>query len=654
MKQYLYIIFIALTGFNLSGQITKFDKYDWNTIPEVLKQDTVKAVNGAKVTFERRIKEVYLNEQSYFEEINVFHQRIRVETHNAIDENNKIYIPVNDVIEILKIKARFISSTGKITELDQSSIKELDNLENKGDFKIFAIEGIEIGGEIEYFYILRNSYNPFQTIWLQGKDPRTNVEVIITFPSKIQYLAKSYNGFPDFIKTTNDSTEITTLQARAEYIQALADEEYSNYRANLMRVECTLAYNNYNSVLRVYSWAKAGNTFYNTVYKTSKSESSAVSRLAGELELKGSTVEQRVRNVENWVKTEISISEAIKQAPAIDEIIKYKQTSKFGATRLFVALFTKLNIPYELVISCNRENRKFDPDFNGWNFLDNYLIYFPDLNKYIVPDDPDIRLGVNAFNYQGEYGLFLHRITYDEKLETFGYEIKKLPVNPSCESMDSLMIKVNCDLSSLTSNVNIHREMSGALGYSFQSFWEGTNEERQRTIIGNIFDMGDKNTKIQNFEVKNSSRKDISVKPIIMDVNLTAFSLIESAGNDFIINIGRTIGTQSEMYQKTERKLPIVIDFEHGFYRKIEVPIPTGYKITNLEELNMKVEMNVDGKISAFFTSWYEMKGNTLLIYSYEMYPELSYPVSQFNQFRDVINAAADFNKKTLILTSEK
>jgi hypothetical protein len=651
MKLFLSISFLIISGI-LRGQETKYEKYNWNAMPEVRQNDTVNPVDGVKFTFERRIKEVYVNKENNFEEINIFHRRIKVETNNAIDNYNKIYVPVKNVIEVLNIKARFISPNGKITELEQENIKEVQNLENKGDFKIFAIEGIEKGGEIEYFYTLRTQFNAFQSIRMQGEEPRMNVEVIFTFPSKLDYLVKSYNGFPDFTIEKNDKTGHTVMQTRAEYIPALAEEEYSNYGAHLMRYEYTLAYNSFNSVLRSYSWSKVSNNMYANFYQLTKSEQSAIDNLAKKLEIKSGSSEQKIRAVENWIKAEISVSDAITGNPSLDETIEFKQTSEQGAARLFVTLLTKLKIPFELVLTCDRTLRKFDPDFNGWNFLDDYLIYFPDIDQYIVPDDPNIRCGVNAFNYQGEYGLFLHPVRYNEKLGSMAYRIKKLPVLPCSQNIDSLIIKVNCNFNQLKTDMIIHREMSGAVGYTFQSFWESIDEERHKEIISEVFDMGDKNTNIQSFRVINGSRTDIGVRPIIFDINMTANSLLESAGNDFILNIGKTIGTQVEMYQTSKRKLPVDIQFVHAFSRKIEINIPEGYKVSNLEEIKMRAEMVENGKVSAYFTSWYEQTGNTINIYCHEVYPELGYPVSSFDQFREVINAAADFNKKKLIITT--
>ncbi len=94
-----------------------------------------------------------------------------------------------------------------------------------------------------------------------------------------------------------------------------------------------------------------------------------------------------------------------------------------------------------------------------------------------------------------------------------------------------------------------------------------------------------------------------------------------------------------------------MVDAVHNYYRKLVFDIPAGYTVSNLADLNMKVEMQNNGKPSCGFTSWYEISGNKLFVYSREYYTEYGYPADRFEAFRKVINAAADFNKKTIILT---
>jgi len=204
MKRLLTIVLIFITV-SVWAQ-TEFESYTWNSIPAQTQTDTIKSVDGTVVLLERRITEVYLNTKNdFFEEIFVFHKKIKVESHQAVDEQNKIYIPVKDVIEIVKIEARFIAASGKITDLKSESIKEVENLENKGAFKVFAIEGAEVGGQIEYFYILRRKLTSNGGIYIQDDVPKGDVVVIYTYPSKLIFLIKSYNKFPDFVLTSDEN-----------------------------------------------------------------------------------------------------------------------------------------------------------------------------------------------------------------------------------------------------------------------------------------------------------------------------------------------------------------------------------------------------------------------------------------------------------------
>jgi hypothetical protein len=635
----------------LTGQVTEYSGYNWSTFAALHASDTVKAVNGSVITLERRITEVYINKENIFEEISILHRRIKVMTHEAVNNFNKIYIPVNNVIEILGIKARFISPEGKITELPEGSIHQLENLENKGNFQVFAIEGAETGGEIEYYYKLRKKYDPYGTVTMQGEEPRTNVEVIYAFPSKLEYIIKSYNGFPDFTAKTDTLLEKTYLTAKTSLIPSLVSEQYASYDANLMRFEFTLAYNSYNSLLRVYSFSKLGNNVYGNLYEYNKKEKSALRSMISKLNIGGLDRDHQIRKIEDWVKSEIVVSEDLKSTPSIDQMIKLKQATKYGVIRLMVALFNQAGLNFELVSTCKPSERNFDPDLDAWNYLDDYLIYFPDNQLFIQPENDTYRLGINPAEYQGAFGLFMHPVTLGDKLKTLAYEVRKIPIDPYERNTDSMYVNVRLNVDKMNLDARIHRVFTGFMAASYQSFWHAANEERQKLMVSEIFNMGTKDTRINSYTLHHDSPSDIAINPLDWDVDLTANSLVEQAGNDIIVKIGETIGEQSELYQQTVRRLPVVVSNVHNYYRKIVFEVPAGYTVSNLDDLNMKVVMMNNGKISCCFTSWYAMENNKLVIYSKEYYTESGYPASRFEDFRKVINAAADFNKKTIILT---
>ena len=55
-----------------------------------------------------------------------------------------------------------------------------------------------------------------------------------------------------------------------------------------MRYEFTLAYNNYNSLFRTYSFSKISANLYGNIYELGKSEKSAVKSVIKKLKLAGS------------------------------------------------------------------------------------------------------------------------------------------------------------------------------------------------------------------------------------------------------------------------------------------------------------------------------------------------------------------------------
>ena len=50
------------------------------------------------------------------------------------------------------------------------------------------------------------------------------------------------------------------------------------------------------------------------------------------------------------------------------------------------------------------------------------------------------------------------------------------------------------------------------------------------------------------------------------------------------------------------------------------------------------------------FTSTYKIEGNTIVIEYHEYYNDLDYPILQYDEFAKVINAAADFNKISILI----
>ena len=104
------------------------------------------------------------------------------------------------------------------------------------------------------------------------------------------------------------------------------------------------------------------------------------------------------------------------------------------------------------------------------------------------------------------------------------------------------------------------------------------------------------------------------------------------------------------MYQEKPRQLPIELPYPHALLRKIVLQIPDGYTIKNLQDINISVVHKDGDEPTMGFVSKYQQNGNTVTIDIDENYKRIKYPLSQFEDFKKVINASADFNKVVLVL----
>jgi hypothetical protein len=145
-----------------------------------------------------------------------------------------------------------------------------------------------------------------------------------------------------------------------------------------------------------------------------------------------------------------------------------------------------------------------------------------------------------------------------------------------------------------------------------------------------------------------------AVNTFEIDVTFTSSHLVEKAGPAILLKVGELIGPQSELYRDSERMNDIENDFNRGYERSIKVSIPTGYSIRNLDDLKFDVVYQEGDQQPFVFQSTYVVDKNVLTVHLVEYYKNIRAPKSRYEDFRKVINAAADFNKVVLVLEKQK
>ena len=334
----------------------------------------------------------------------------------------------------------------------------------------------------------------------------------------------------------------------------------------------------------------------------------------------------------------------------ISKVVANKAYNEFGAVKLFANLFKALDIETEIVITSDRFDTKFDMDFECYSFLDKYLLYFPKIKKYLSPNDNFTRLGFPDNSNINNYGLFIKTVSMGDYSTGLG-KIKFIKGAKYDESMDILRIKVDINTDFNDTKLDISREMAGYTAANYQPYFSFIKEEdKLKDFSESIIKSIDKEGTIVELTFENNEGNFLGQKPLITKAKLKSDYFFEKAGTKFLFKAGMLIGPQMELYKKEERKLPLEFPYNHGYIRNIVFNIPTGYKVSNLDQLKLienYIRKNNDSTMS--FVSDYKLENNIVTISILEYYKEYEYAVSEFEDYRRVANASANFNKVVLV-----
>lgn len=590
------------------------------------------------------------------------HKIIRVNTHAAVEEFNKVYISMRNALNIVEMKARFISKTGRIIELDKHHIKELDNPHNAGLFKIFAITGAEVGGEIEYIYTLKQNPRIFGRETFQCATPAKDVSLEIISPANLIFEAKSYNGFPQMQKEPDRYAEKNVLSVYVDKMDALAPEEHSYYQSNLMRIDYKLGYNTdkLDGGSSMFTWDHLANIIHGSVYNFKNIN--AVERQKYEKYLKkmipanATTSEEKIKGIENYVKQNIRLSERYadsnKEETALD-ILKNNYGTSMGIVRLFALLFTLADVEHEIVLTTDRSSTKFDKDFESWYYLEKYLFHFPSSQNFLAPHNPEYKYGMIPYNYTHNQGLFISP-NYEGFDDIYTAKVQEIPATDYQSNYD--LAELNIKFAENNDNVNIHlkRSFAGYHAIDLQYRYENSSDEEKKEVLNNLFSKFGSDIEVTNTTV-NQQQDDPYTNYFKIEADLKTNAPIERSENTIIFNLGSMLQKQSHLIQESNRVLNIERDYQQGSHKIVYLEIPQGYWIKNLKSLSQDIFIEENGERTAAFTVHYDVVGNNLVrIQVEEYYKKIEYGKEHYEQFRKISNAAINFNKMSLILEREK
>ena len=656
MKHLSFFISFLFIGLSVLAQSAAFKGFQLADNPVVHNLESKYKSESVVIVYDGKKLEL-VSEGKDIEFYMSYHKIIRVNDEKGIEAFNKIYIPVNTSSQLVYLKARSVSPSGKIMEIKPDAIKDYTDDEND-TYKIFAIDGLISGSEVEFTYTLKKQAFFFGTEVFQYKFPVKDAYFEIRTPGGIKYEAKAYNSSVQPKDTLDEEQWIRTIRYIANDIPSYSDEKYAMVAPSLQQVQYKISYTaNKGFNVRLFTWNELAESVYTSYNEFSKSERDVVSSFVKKIDIKETESEvDKIRKVEHYIKTNIKSDDNLKdeEFDNFSKIIKTKIATTRGINRLLCAVLQKLDIAYVVVLAADREHFRIEKNFENWNYADNVVIYFPGLKKCIAPSSILYRYPFIPSAWTGTNALFCTPFEVNGVKSAIG-EVKVLPMEPASSTLHNLESKLyfNKGLDTVFVEAkNIHTGYSAPFYKVPLLFWPpddqtsffketARNTAKTETILSKRFI----NTELNDTEID---------KPFVMEMKLASVDLLESAGNKILLKIGECIGPQVEMYNERTRLFDVEIDYPHFLDREITLKIPEGYRVKNADDLNFNVSISSNNKITACFISKYKLIGNELVITISEQYNIIKWPKSEYDNFIKVINASADFNKVVLVLEKEK
>ena len=589
----------------------------------------------------------YVFENSQFVMYSTIHRIVYVNNNEAVQKHNRIVISMTNALELVKLRARAINKDGKTVNFDESNLKELKNESNGKAYKIFAIEGVELGSEIEYYFVRKMRPSVFDRVFLQFDVPVKMNSFMLTCPEHLQFDFKTYHDFPAVKEEENEDLNVYLTSMKD--VPALKAEAFSNFDPNRKRLEFKLAYNTARSKSRLYTWDEAAKTFYVMLTTVTKEDQKALSKFVKSLnDNSADELEKRIKNVEQAIKASIQVSEGREESLAeISSILKVKLASHQGMTRLFLAVFNQLDIQCNPVLTCSRESIRFDGEFDTWAFLDDYVLHFPDTKKFLSPYVFECRYPFVQPEFTAQKGLFMQPYTSGNIKSAFSV-IGEIPAIDYSYNIDNLNLDIFFVEDLASNEIKQLREFGGYNAAYFTPYYEIMSRDQKQAMIDQLAKQTAPDAVINKWTATATPDGNSNNFQVSMDFHSSHF--VERAGSKILFKIGELIGPQIEMYRDDKRTVPVENDFNRMYNRIIKVHLPEGYRIKNADDLLIDIEYTDEAEVPFSFKSEYNLKDGVLTVHIQEFYKEIYAPISRYEDFRKVVNAAADFNKITLVL----
>lgn len=580
----------------------------------------------------------------FTEEVYVYETRHTKTKINRINNplDNEIIISKINVSEIVDVRAKIINQDTIISYGFDEMKKMINSDDSDENYNNYKLPNLDEGDIVEIMYTVKKDFNFNGNKIIEESYPILLSKFILienNFKSNIKIYNSNNSFVSDIIFDGKKSKQIIFNN-----LNATANEQYSTPIANKIKISYQ-CYENRDDVSQIEYWGNLVQNVSELFFpKTVNEKAEEILREIKNGYVKIPWNELKIANaIDEYIKNNFVISdEDDPKLNDIEYILNNKISNDFSIIQVYSSLFKEADIEYEVAISCNRYFLKFDPELFDPNQLREFLIFLPNQEKYISPNRVEFRVSEAPEDLLGNYGIFIDKDLdyYFSEITLFDQDFSQIKKN----------IEVNISRNLNKTKINESRLFSGYWAITNRNYIYLSENEKTDFLVDFFTVNGLDNKKVSNYNIKNF---DISHNtyntPLEITSTISTSDLIEEKEGLTYLKIGKVIGLQSNLFDEKERINPIEINFPNSYDYNIKVNIPRGYKIVDFSELNKSKEyISVDGNSTAKFLSKATVSGNVLNINIKEYYKELRYSKKRYQEFREVINAAAKFYESSV------
>ena len=636
-KKFLVLkILLIVSYFNTYSQ--SYLNIDWDSDKTIL----FPSDNDLYGIFNNHYVEYF--KSKFTEEVYVYETRHTKTKINRINNplDNEIIISKINVSEIVDVRAKIINQDTIISYGFDEMKKMINSDDSDENYNNYKLPNLDEGDIVEIMYTVKKDFNFNGNKIIEESYPILLSKFILienNFKSNIKIYNSNNSFVSDIIFDGKKSKQIIFNN-----LNATANEQYSTPIANKIKISYQ-CYENRDDVSQIEYWGNLVQNVSELFFpKTVNEKAEEILREIKNGYVKIPWNELKIANaIDEYVKNNFVISdEDDPKLNDIEYILNNKISNDFSIIQVYSSLFKEADIEYEVAISCNRYFLKFDPELFDPNQLREFLIFLPNQEKYISPNRVEYRVSEAPEDLLGNYGIFIDKDLdyYFSEITLFDQDFSQIKKN----------IEVNISRNLNKTKINESRLFSGYWAITNRNYIYLSENEKTDFLVDFFTVNGLDNKKVSNYNIKNF---DISHNtyntPLEITSTISTSDLIEEKEGLTYLKIGKVIGLQSNLFDEKERINPIEINFPNSYDYNIKVNIPRGYKIVDFSELNKSKEyISVDGNSTAKFLSKATVSGNVLNINIKEYYKELRYSKKRYQEFREVINAAAKFYESSV------